>query len=639
MKNAKKIAAVCTAAAMTAAMAVPAMAAGDPITDYYTYQTQSGEMTTFNILNSQASAELNVLTNCIDGLLEADIYGEVVAGLAQSWETTDNGITWTFHLREGVKWVDQDGNEKGEVTAYDFLTGLEWVLNYYKNEAANASMPCELLEGAQDYYNYTVGLSEEEAEALTADNEEFAKVGIKAIDDYTLEYTCVSEKPYFDTVATYNCLYPLPQGEVDELGVDGIQSITPEDMWYNGAYIITTYVENNEKVFTKNESYWDTECTRFDTVTVKMVESQDSAYLLYETGEIDNVTLTESYLSTIYNDESNQFHDQLVEMQPTKYSYQIHFNYNQLDSDGNPKTDWNAAAANEAFRLSWYYGLELGSYYKRFNAINPYKCYNNAYTMKGLVYLSDGTEYTDLVLDLIGIDGYDGETMARYDEDLAEQYKQQAIDELEALGVTFPVHATYYIQGGNQTSLDNATVLQQAISDYLGDDYVVLDIEEYVSSFTQEVGNPRLHSLFISGWGADYGDPQNYLVQEVMDNDNAFWAVKYSHPEDAASEEALEEFRTFTDMAAAADAISSDLDERYKAYAEAEAYMIEHALVIPAYFNISWQLTHVNDYSKINAMFGIQNNKYKNWETSTEAYTTEEYEAFEEAYEAGKSAE
>ena len=96
-----------------------------------------------------------VLTNLYDGLLESDEYGKLVPAVAESWETEDNGITWTFHLRQGVKWVDQNGNEKGEVTAQDFLTGLEWVLNFHKNDATNTAMPMEMIEGAEDYYNMT----------------------------------------------------------------------------------------------------------------------------------------------------------------------------------------------------------------------------------------------------------------------------------------------------------------------------------------------------------------------------------------------------------------------------------------------------------------------------------------------------
>ena len=75
-------------------------------------------------------------------------------------------------------------------------------------------------------------------------------------------------------------MYPLAQGLVDELGIDGIKSMNKENMWYNGCYTMTSYIQGNEKVFPKKPSYWDTECTRFDTVTISMVESTDVAYEL-----------------------------------------------------------------------------------------------------------------------------------------------------------------------------------------------------------------------------------------------------------------------------------------------------------------------------------------------------------------------
>lgn len=208
MRKTRKAAAILTAATMAAASAMPVMA--DEIKDLYDYETQAREVETWNILHSQSAADLNVLTNLYDGLVEADEYGKVVPAIAESWETEDNGLTWTFHLRKGVKWVDQNGNEKGEVTAQDFLTSLEWVLNFHKNDAANTSMPMEMIAGAEDYYNMTNEMDADAALALTAESPEFADtVGIKAVDDYTLQYTCLSEKPYFDTVAAYNCLYPI----------------------------------------------------------------------------------------------------------------------------------------------------------------------------------------------------------------------------------------------------------------------------------------------------------------------------------------------------------------------------------------------------------------------------------------------
>ena len=631
MKKTRKAAAVLTAVAMAAVSAAPVMA--DEIKDLYDYELQSREIETWNILQSQLMSDTNVLTNLYDGLVEADEYGKLTPAIAESWETEDNGLTWTFHLREGVKWVDQNGNEKGEVTAQDFLTSLEWVLNFHKNDAANTSMPMEMIVGAEDYYNMTNEMDADAALALTAESPEFADtVGIKAVDDYTLQYTCLSEKPYFDTVAAYNCLYPISQGMLDEIGVDGFKAATPENIWYNGAYTCTEYIQQNTKTLTKNPLYWDTDAKLFDSVTIKMVESADTAYQLYTTGELDRVDLSESNLMTIYNNESDPYHNQLVEKRPNKKSYQFHFNYDKLNDDQTEDTNWNTAIANEAFRKCWYYGLDLGSWYKRTNAINPYKCYNNSYTMQGLIYTSDGTEYTELVQEKLGLPSYDGETMTRLDSAKFEEYKAQAIEELTKEGVTFPIHARYFVASGNQTALDSANVLKQAFSDSFGDDFIVLDIDSYVSSLSKEVYSLKRQSFAIAGWGADYGDPQNYLGQETDDSDNAYYMVQLGHAVDSQSDELKDLYSQFTELVNKADAITDDLDARYEAYAEAEAFMLDHALIVPAYFDISWELTRINDYSKINAMFGIQNNKYKNWETSTDAYTTEDYAAFLETW-------
>ena len=624
MKKTRKAAAVLTAVAMAAVSAAPVMA--DEIKDLYDYELQSREIETWNILPSQLASDMTVLTNLYDGLVEADEYGKLTPAIAESWETEDNGLTWTFHLRKGVKWVDQNGNEKGEVTAQDFLTSLEWVLNFHKNDAANTSMPMEMIAGAEDYYNMTNEMDADAALALTAESPEFADtVGIKAVDDYTLQYTCLSEKPYFDTVAAYNCLYPISQGMLDEIGVDGFKAATPENIWYNGCYTCTEYIQQNTKTLTKNPLYWDTDAKLFDSVTIKMVESADTAYQLYTTGELDRVDLSESNLMTIYNNESDPYHNQLVEKRPNKKSYQFHFNYDKLNDDQTEDTNWNTAIANEAFRKCWYYGLDLGSWYKRTNAINPYKCYNNSYTMQGLIYTSDGTEYTELVQEKLGLPSYDGETMTRLDSAKFEEYKAQAIEELTKEGVTFPIHARYFVASGNQTALDSANVLKQAFADSFGDD-------SYVSSLSKEVYSLKRQSFAIAGWGADYGDPQNYLGQETDDSDNAYYMVQLGHAVDSESDELKDLYSQFTELVNKADAITDDMDARYEAYAEAEAFMLDHALIVPAYFDISWELTRINDYSKINAMFGIQNNKYKNWETSTDAYTAEDYAAFLETW-------
>ena len=259
-------------------------------------------------------------------------------------------------------------------------------------------------------------------------------------------------------------------------------------------------------------------------------------------------------------------------------------------------------------------------------------CARTGPAAQGLVYLSDGTEYTSLVQEKLGLPAYDGETMTRLDSEKFEEYKAQAIEELTAAGVTFPVHARYFVAGGNQTTLDSANVLKQAFSDSFGDDFIVLDIDSYVSSFSKEVRDPRLQSFAINGWGADYGDPKTYLGQETDDSDNAYYMVAYGHAVDSESDELKDLYSQFTELVNKADAITDDIDARYEAYADAEVFMLEHALTVPASFDVSWELTHINDYSKMNAIYGIQNTKYKNWETSTDAYTAEDYAAFIETW-------
>ena len=611
---------------------------GEQIKDLVIPKVASKEISGFNILYTQKGEDFEGLSSLMDGLLEIDTSGKLIPAIAEEWGTEDEGHTWTFKVRQGVKWVNVNGEEVAECNAQDFATGLEWILNFHKNDSTNTSMPLEMIEGANEYYEYTKTLSKEEADALTAgEGSKFLEmVGIEIPDDHTVIYHCIDPKPYFDSVATYSCLFPISQAMVDELGgPDGVRAMNNETMWYNGPYLMTTYIQGNEKVQTKNPKYWDTECSLFDTATIKMVESNDVAFQLYQAGELDYVGLNESNLTTIYNSDNNAYHDYLVEKLPTKYSWQLHFNFAKNKEDGTPDTNWNLAVANEAFRLSWYYGLDLGQYYPRINAINPMSCENNCYTMKGLVYTSDGTDYTDLVKQELGIQE-NGETLARLNKEKAQQYKEQAMQELSALGVTFPISADYYISASNQTALDSANVLKQVFSDSLGDDYVKLNIKTYVSSSRQEVYTPRLHSIVQTGWGADYGDPQNYLGQMTYGNETAYFPNSYNYVNEVEVNEntqaLIDVFKTLSDLVNEADQIHDDLDARYKAYAKAEAYLIEHAIVVPTYYDVGWCLSKINLYTQRNAMFGCQNGKMKNWETAADGYTTEEMNSLKEAF-------
>ncbi len=602
--------------------------------DFMTYETAGRDIATFFILNTEKSEDLQVLCNFYTGLLENDNRGQLVPAVAREWSSDDDGLTWTFRLRDDVTWVDVNGNEKARCTARDWITALEWVLNFQKNGGYNISMPCTLIAGARDYYDYTTDLSEEEGKAL--DTAKFLEmVGIEAPDDYTLIYHCTKNAPYFPTLCVSACLFPLSQGLIDELGVDSLLGMTNETMWYNGAYTCTSFVKDNEKVLTPNPAYWDKDCTRFDSVTIRIVDDGLADDALFQTGELDHCALNESTLRTIMQQgESHQYFNNLVETRPKKFSYQMHLNFAKNREDGTPDTNWNTAIANENFRLAWYYGLNLAPYWAYSNPISPQHCENLAYTMRGLLQFSDGTDYVDRVI--AGLDIPEEPLTAgasrRYDPDRAADYKKKAMEELKAKGVTFPVEVDYYIVGGSQTAVDSANILRQVFAQGLGEDFVTFNLKTYVSSHSKEVVAPSLHSFALNGWGADYGDPENFLGQELYGEETAYYSTRYSNINDATDEDLIRASQEFTELARKAAAIVNDNDARYQAFVDAEICLLKHALVIPINYSVGWQLTKVNVYSSMYALYGINNNLYKNWETSEEIYTTEDYARFEEEY-------
>lgn len=602
-------------------------ASADEIKDLRAYETTNREMETWCYHYSQAAVDLNVLSNFYDHLLTNDANGALVPCVAKEWSSPDGGQTWIFKLNEGVTWVDYQGNYKADCTAQDWITGLEWVLNYGKNQAANTSMPIEMIKGAGDYYAYTKELGEEEAKKLGT--EKFLEmVGLEAPDDYTLIYHCVDKLSYFPSVACYNCLAPLSAKLIEEIGVDGYFGADYTTMWYNGPYTCSEYIYQNEKVLSKNEAYWNKDNVKlFDTVTIKMVESADVAFQWFSAGDLDYIDLIQANLSTIYNNEGNEFHDNLVEVRPTKYSYQMHFCWDKKNEDGSADTNWNTAIANENFRLALYYGLDITDYLARTNFIHPLSCQNFCYTANAVSVNSEGKDYTQMVRDELGLQ-YDSEKFARVDTAKAAEYKAKAIKELTAAGVELPVKMTHYIMGSSQTAKDSADTLAQIISDCLGDDLVVLEIRTYVSKLNTEVRDPQLASIYINGWAADFADPVNFLGQETYGDDNAYYSKAYSKINNATDEKLIATYKEFTELVNTAKAITDDLDARYAAFAKAEAFWIQHALTIPWSYEVTWKVTSINEYSKIYTAYGNQSERYVNWETNSDLYTTEDYEAF-----------
>ena len=629
--------------------AAPNSTGATPLKEFISFESGNRELESWNMLYSQRAEDANVVTNLWDGLLSFDCYGKVVPAIASSWEHNEDATVWTFHLRDDVDWVDCNGEVKAHLTSKDFLVGFEWVMNAIKNEANNTSMPNDTIVGAYEYYELTKEAGDAAAD-MTYEDMLAAGVGIEAPDDYTLVFTCPSACPYFDTVAAYNSFYPVAPALIEELGVEGFRSCDNTTMWYNGPYVVEEYIQGNTKSYIPNPNYYDAaNVSRFERFTVTMISDGSISLQLYQNRELDEVDLGESSITTIQSDPSNEYNQQLCEKRAKKFSYCFIFNYDKKNTDGTPDENWNKAIANKAFRQCFSKGMVLNKFFARYNPINPLKCENDFFTMKGLCYTSDGTDYTNLVAKEMGLDGeaYDGKTMKRLranNGDITE-LKKQAMEELSAIGVTFPVHCSYYILAGSTSALDHATVLKQCFTDSFGDDFIVLDVNTFVSSTMKEVVAPKLQSFTHMGWGADFGDPINFLTQIIIHDENAYYSCNMTNIAGIVNNgpasyqtELVAAYEKFTDLVNEGRAIVDDTDARYAAFAKAEAYFLDENLIFPTVYDITWCLTHVNEYSKINAMYGPCNYKAVNWETSEEAYTTEQYDEFAAAFDAAAQA-
>ena len=629
--------------------AAPNSTGATPLKEFISFESGNRELESWNMLYSQRAEDANVVTNLWDGLLSFDCYGKVVPAIASSWEHNEDATVWTFHLRDDVDWVDCNGEVKAHLTSKDFLVGFEWVMNAIKNEANNTSMPNDTIVGAYEYYELTKEAGDAAAD-MTYEDMLAAGVGIEAPDDYTLVFTCPSACPYFDTVAAYTSFYPVAPALIEELGVEGFRSCDNTTMWYNGPYVVEEYIQGNTKSYIPNPNYYDAaNVSRFERFTVTMISDGSISLQLYQNRELDEVDLGESSITTIQSDPSNEYNQQLCEKRAKKFSYCFIFNYDKMNTDGTPDENWNKAIANKAFRQCFSKGMVLNKFFARYNPINPLKCENDFFTMKGLCYTSDGTDYTNLVAKEMGLDGeaYDGKTMKRLranNGDITE-LKKQAMEELSAIGVTFPVHCSYYILAGSTSALDHATVLKQCFTDSFGDDFIVLDVNTFVSSTMKEVVAPKLQSFTHMGWGADFGDPINFLTQIIIHDDNAYYSCNMTNIAGIVNNgpasyqtELVAAYEKFTDLVNEGRAIVDDTDARYAAFAKAEAYFLDENLIFPTVYDITWCLTHVNEYSKINAMYGPCNYKAVNWETSEEAYTTEQYDEFAAAFDAAAQA-
>lgn len=554
----------------------------------------SGEIKTLNYLKTSETNEFAVAANLVDGLIEYDKYGIVQPGLAKEWTSNEDATVWTFKLREDAKWVTHEGKEYADVVAQDFVDGLNYVLDA-KNESSTAWIATVLKNGNAFY----------EGEMT-----DFSKVGIKAIDKHTLEYTLEAPTPYFLSMLNYVCFFPVNGEFLADKGEKF--GTTREDFLYNGSYILDKFEPQNERVLVKNDTYWDEEKVLIDRIRYKYnKEASTVAPELFLRGEVDNAIIPTSIIDEWFNDEKKK--TQVRQTQNNFYTYFYALNFDpQFDAEYEPE-NWKVAVNNKDFRKSLFHALDRVSAMLTVEPYNPKDLLSNTITPKNFVDV-DGVDYTQLA-PLEAIANSD-----TFNKDLALEYKGKAMAALEGKA-TFPVKVLMPYNSGVADWANRSQVIEQQIEKLLGADYVDIIIEAGPSTgFLSEVRRPGKFALLEANWGPDFADPSTYTDPFVADG-------TYNKPELAEGYTEANGKTKYQNLVDAAK-LSIDSAERYDLFAKAEAFLIDEAFVIPyAVGGSGYMASKLNPFEGQYSPFGVTAEKFKGQKVLEKPMSNDEFKA------------
>ncbi len=597
------------------------------------------ETTTLNYLVSSLSETREVVYNLVEGLVDFDKYGVMAPSVADSWEVSPDGLRYTFKLKEGIYWYTNTGEQYAEVTAQDFVDGVKYVLDV-DNESTMSNIVYEVIRSGEPYYNKEIT--------------DFNEVGIKAPDKYTLVYTLEKPTPYFLRMLSYVCFLPVNGQFLEEAG-DQFAS-TAETMLYNGAYVMETFEPQNVKVLTLNENFWDKDKMSISKITYRYNKEASSLapelFLRREVTEADiTLDIVESWLK---DPEKKGF----VQPKPsTTFSTYLGFNFDPLYEDEYKPNDWRTAVNNENFRKSFFHAFDKNAAILTVEPNNPENVLLGTIIPRNFVSVN-GIDYTQLgPLKKFS-------STSSYNEKLALEYKDKAMRELKGK-VDFPITVVWPYNTSANDWAKRSQVVEQQLERTLGTDYIDVVIVPYPpSGFNSTVRSGGKYSIMEMTWGADYPDPATFTDVFVRSTDigwsynKAFMALdylqdwKYTEVEKAKFDERgvdkdgvktlskNEKYPQLKDKKATYDIMVEkakdellDLEKRYNLFAEAEAFLIDHAIVIP-FFNSrgGYIASYCDPFSAYTTQFNRDAHKVKGKIILDKPMIPEEYKAAEERY-------
>lgn len=593
----------------------------------------ASEVTTLNYLITTQENEMIVAANVVDCLVEYDSYGNIEPALALDWSSNEDATVWTFKLREGVKWVDKDGNEIAEVTAHDFVNSARYVCDA-NNAAAGASQYTSIVAGAAAYNEWTayqlalptaVDGTDENGNAVklvrndNGEEEILAEVpeatlegiGVKALDDYTLEYTLVKSCPYFVSMVSTGPFMPTNAAFMAECG-DKFGT-SNEYLLYNGAYVLSTYEPQNQRILTKNAAYWDLDAVHIDTIEFKYnAEAASVATTMYLAGDIDQADVSSDLLTAMMADP--QYADDIHPTRAsTSYSYWYLFNFDpNFDAEYEPE-NWDLAVNNENFRKSIYAALNRTAALSASDAMDPASLVSNTITPAGFASASaDYTTYGDLPA-FVETDYLDA--------DKAMSYKDAAMAELTAAGATFPVKVLVLYNPTSSSWANESQIVEQNLEKVLGTDYIDVIVQAGPDTGFLNERRAGNYGLMKCNWGADYADPETWTDPFVDGS-------KYNFIYKAKGAETQALFAEYTELVNAAKAITNDMDARYEAFAKAETLLLEHAFALPIHTSSrTYQMSNLNIFEGQYAPFGNATLRYKDQYLYEDSMSLAEWQA------------
>lgn len=565
-------------------------ASGD-VVDVY-----SGELTTINYLVTGSTAEQAIAANTVDCLVQYDNLGVLKPALATSWEVSPDGLTWTFHIRKGVKWVTYQGKEYAEVTAQDWVDALKYSFNP-ANGSKTANVAYSIIKNGEKYFKGEIT--------------DFNQVGVKALDKYTLQYTLEKPVPYFLSMLTYCPFMPVNgkflQEVGDKFGTDN------KNMLYCGAYIFSVWEPNNQQVLVKNDKYWDANHVYIKKITAKYnKEAATLAPEMFLRGEITSAAIPTASLDDWMKDPNKK---SMVHPAPTNfYTYFYAFNFDPKFDQQYEPDNWKIAVNNVNFRKAIFYGLDRKAAMLTAEPYTPERMLNNTITPPNFVAYG-GKDYTQIG-PLAAISSRDS-----FNKDLALKYRDLAKQEL-AGKCKFPVKVMMPYNSGSTSWTNRAQVIEQQLEGLLGKDFIdIIPVAFPPTGFlnaTRRAGNFALQEC---NWGPDYADPETYT-------DPFMPGGTYNSPEKALGYTEANGKTKYENLVNAAKAEVIDIGKRYELFAEAEAFLINEAFVIP--YSVGgggYVATKLEPFTSPYAPFGVSELQYKGQVVLDKPMDTEAYNA------------